>query len=337
MASEWLDRGRDEKHAGGGDLAGASDTDPVAASDTTAVFGDASDGVSAPTDEHRPATGAADLKTHGLRPQPLALSYSASRPADASFEGAGGSRQRWWTSKRASSLVDADETGRRPDLAPHDSISAGGRSAGTDAASQKIQCSGCLQWSLILREVEEELESVVICVQTHRKLMQRVDAQPSDASSSATTALRSTPKEERLSYDHFYHAMWTPVPLKQVELAKRCEQLRRHRVGRYFLLDTDGQGQPEESSWRWADKLRGRGMSGLGRAGIWLGFRQKYFTFWFRGHRTCIAQVMCNICKTMHLAKTVKRHFTEQDDQEMLDFFMYKKIEKTPAGHPHEW
>ena len=191
MASEWLDRGRDEKHAGGGDLAGASDTDPVAASDTTAVFGDASDGVSAPTDEHRPATGAADLKTHELRPQPPALSYSASRPADASFEGAGGSRQRWWTSKRASSLVDADETGRRPDLAPHDSISAGGRSAGAESASQKIKYNGRMQWQLTLRQLQSNL-------QAQQQWVELTNAEASDAASSWTTALMSTPEEAEM-------------------------------------------------------------------------------------------------------------------------------------------
>ena len=40
---------------------------------------------------------------------------------------------------------------------------------------------------------------------------------------------------------------------------------------------------------------------------------------------------MCNPCTAMHLASTGNRHVTEQDDQEMIDFFTHKKIVKRLA------
>ena len=125
-----------------------------------------------------------------------------------------------------------------------------------------------MQWQLTLRQLQSNL-------QAQQQWVELTNAEASDAASSWTTALMSTPEEAEdvvLSHEDLYCAINETVPLKLLLLAKKCEELGRPRVGKYFLVDTDGLGQPTDSC-RWVQKLRGRGWPGFGHAETWLGFR----------------------------------------------------------------
>ena len=113
-----------------------------------------------------------------------------------------------------------------------------------------------------------------------------------------------------------------PVPVDVLNKAIECEKMGRHRAGPWFTIEQSSYGTPYPE-WGWISKVQARGCHQFGNvAARVLARGGGQWKLWSEGKVFCNARLVCQRCTCMKMISTDERLFTNDQDEELMNFFM---------------